>query len=67
MYRTATVAVYDVMEEVHISVVVTEYPAMPGSAPPVKFVMSSQVRGRGEDEWSQWILRALSDFLADHM
>lgn len=67
MYRTATIAVYDVMDQIHISARVTEYPETPGTFPPSILTMSSQVRGRGEEDWSQWLLRALSDFLADNM
>lgn len=68
MYRTATAAVYDVMDQVFISVKVVEYPSMPGTEPPEVKVFAAQVRSRGHDDATLWLWDALQALQAvlDH-
>ena len=63
MYRTATIACYDVMDQVMVSAVVMEYPGMPGTAPPRRVVVSAQVTGRGEDDTLVWLSQAAQALL----
>jgi hypothetical protein len=65
MYRTARVAVYDVMDQVFISAVITEYRETPGTLPPVEYVLSATVPSRGLDDPHVWLLEGLAALTAD--
>lgn len=66
-YRTAMVAIYDVLDTVFVSATVTEYNGTPGVVAPVKYVLTTSLPSRGEDDAETWILDALSHFVADNM
>lgn len=68
MYRTATLAAYDVMDQVHVSVKVLTYPDTPGTVPPTVDVYAAQVRSRGHDDPTLWLWDALQALQAvlDH-
>jgi hypothetical protein len=66
-YRTAMVAVYDVLETVFVSATVTEYNGTPGIVKPDKYVLTASMQSRGDEDWQDWILRALSHLVADNM
>lgn len=66
-YRTAMIAVYDVLDTVFVSATVTEYNGTPGVVEPVKFVLASSLPSKGEDDGEQWLLDALSYLVCDHM
>jgi hypothetical protein len=59
MYRTATLAVYDVLDTVFINAVITEYSETPGTVAPLQYVYSTSVQGRGEDDRTVWLWEAL--------
>lgn len=59
MYRTATVAVYDVMDSVFVSARVLTYPSTPGTETPNVEVFSAQVVSRGRDDTTLWLWEAL--------
>lgn len=68
MYRTATMAVYDVMDQVFISAKVVVYPSTPGTEPPTVEVFAAQVTSRGHDDTTLWLWDALQALQAvlDH-
>lgn len=68
MYRTATMAVYDVMDQVHVSVKVMTYPSTPGTQPPDVEVFAAQVTSKGHDDTTLWLWEALQALQAvlDH-
>lgn len=66
-YRTAMIAVYDVLDTVFVSATVTEYNGTPGVVAPVKYVLSSSLESHGDEDAETWILRAISHFVADNM
>ena len=59
MYRTASIAAYDVMGDIVIAAIVTTYEDMPGTAPSRVIRASTQVRGTGEDQDLRWLQDAL--------
>lgn len=59
MYRTATMAVYDVLDTVFITATVMEYDGTPGAVEPTKTVVSAEVSSRGDDDYTVWLWRAL--------
>jgi hypothetical protein len=68
MYRTATMAVYDVLDQVHVSVKVMTYPSTPGTVPPDVEVFAAQVSSKGHDDTTLWLWEALQALQAvlDH-
>lgn len=68
MYRTATMAVYDVLDQVHISVKVLTYPSTPGTVPPDVEVFAAQCSSKGHDDATIWLWEALQAMQAvlDH-
>jgi len=60
MYRTATLAAYDVLDTVFVNVTLIEYDDTPGTSEPTKTVVSAQVSSYGDDDGAQWLRRALS-------
>lgn len=65
MYHTAVIRVYDVMDQIHVSAVITEYPSTPGTLPPIEYVLSATIPGRGEPEWRRWLLEGLGALAAE--
>lgn len=61
------VAIYDVLDTVFVSATVTEYNGTPGVVAPVKYVLTTSLPSRGDDDAETWILEALSHFVADNM
>lgn len=59
MYRTATIAVYDVLDLVFISARVMTYHSTPGTLPPVVEIYSASVVSRGRDDTPLWLWEAL--------
>lgn len=59
MYRTATLAAYDVLDQVFINAVIKEYPSTPGTEPPREIIVSATVPSRGEEDPSIWLWTAL--------
>lgn len=60
MYRTAVIRMYDVLDQVFVNAVVTEYPSTPGALPPVEYVFSAALPGRGEDDVRRWLWEGLT-------
>jgi len=58
MYRTATLAVYDVLDTIFINAVVMEYHTTPGTEPPTRIVYSASISSIGDDDASLWLWRA---------
>jgi len=59
MYRTATLSIYDVMDQVHINIVIAQYRSMPGTLSPEQFIYSATLPSTGEEEPTVWAWRAL--------
>lgn len=59
MYRTATIATYDVLDSIFINAVVMEYPSTPGTEPPTRTVYSASISSVGEEDESVWLWTAL--------
>lgn len=68
MYRTATMAVYDVMDQVHVSAKVMTYHDLPGTTPPEVEVFAAQVSSHGRDDTALWLWEGLQALQAvlDH-
>ena len=43
MYRTAVIRMYDVLDQVHVNAVVTEYSECPGTAQPDELVLATTI------------------------
>ena len=63
MYRTATLAAYDVLDVVMVNITVTEYPDLPGTTPPSQFTYSTTVPSIGDDQTAGWIQTSLQGLL----
>lgn len=59
MYRTATLQVYDVLDEVFVNAVIMEYPDMPGTCEPIRTVYCTKAIGKGQPDESVWLWEAL--------
>lgn len=59
MYRTATIAVYDVLDTIFISATIMEYDGTPGMTEPTKTVVSTQVSSHGDDDARLWLWRGV--------
>lgn len=64
MYRTCTIAVYDVLDEVFINATVMTYPDTPGTTPPERNVYAAQVISRGHQDDTLWLWDALQGLQA---
>lgn len=60
MYRTAVIRMYDVLDQVHVNAVVTEYPETPGTVPPVEIVLATTIPGTGTENVYRWLWEGLS-------
>jgi len=60
MYRTATIACYDVLDTVFIVATVKEYLSTPGTLPPVEYVFHTSIPSRGEDDAARWLMEGLN-------
>lgn len=59
MYRTATLAVYDVLDTVFVNARVLEYSSTPGTVPPTELVVSASILSVGEEDPTIWLWKAL--------
>lgn len=68
MYRTATMAVYDVMDQVHVSAKVMTYHSTPGTEAPEVEVFAAQAKSVGTEDTTLWLWEALQALQAvlDH-
>lgn len=59
MYRTATLSVFDVMDQVYVNARVVTYPSTPGTEPPTVDVYATTLQSRGHDDPTLWLWDAL--------
>jgi len=65
MYRTAVIRQYDVLDTVFIACVITEYSDTPGTLPPIEYVLSTSIPGRGDDDRLRWLYEGLTALAAE--
>lgn len=65
MQRTATVNVYDALDQVVVTVVVRQWTPWQTAPIPEPLVASVQVRSVGCDDDREWLKRALGELLQD--
>lgn len=65
MYRTARLAIYDVLDTVFCNIVITEYPETPGACQPDVYAYSASVPSTGEDDPTIWAWKALQALQAE--
>lgn len=65
MYRTATIAVYDVMSEVFCSVSINEYSGMPGDSDVTRITLHTTTASTGSDDWQEWLVSSLRGCIAE--
>jgi len=65
MYRTATIACYDVLDTVFIVATIKEYLSTPGTLPPVEYVFHTSIPSRGEDDAARWLYEGLTALAAE--
>ena len=63
MYRTARLAIYDVLDTVFCNIVITEYPDTPGACEPDVFAYSTSVDSVGDEHAAEWAQRALESLV----
>lgn len=51
---------YDVLDQVHVNAVVTEYSECPGTAQPDELVLATTIPSTGTDNTYRWLWEGLS-------